>query len=60
MRLFGLHVKDLYRFFTESNKINDEVADSSIICKNNFGLLLPSYDVTVLLIISLLEGAEIY
>lgn len=61
MWLFGWYVKGLYGFFTESNKINyGEVAESSVICKNNFGLLLPLYDMTVLLIISLLEGTEIY
>lgn len=58
---FGLYVKDLFRFFTERNKRNDgKIAYSSIIYKNSLGLLVPSYDVTMLLIISFLEGTEIY
>lgn len=48
-------------FFTERNKRNDgKIAYSSIIYKNSLGLLVPSYDVTMLLIISFLEGTEIY
>lgn len=57
----ALCVKDLFRFFTERNKKNDgKLADSSIIYEKIFGLLLPSYDVTVLLITSFLEGSENY
>lgn len=57
MRLFGLHIKDLLRFFTERNKTNDgKIDDSSIMHQRKCGLLLPSHDGTVLLMVSLLGG----
>lgn len=55
----GLRIKDLLRLFTERGKTNSgKIADFSIMHMRNFELLLPS--VTVLLILSFLEGTERY